>query len=125
MILLLTHDASFLSRPLSGKFIFFSGSIFYIFKYLSYLVEVFFIRVNFIFYLLGFFFLKIRCMKLTKMNTMTLNNFEENSSVETRTEVPATNQPVSIYQPTSYDYLALLPALITAVTPLILVLKKK
>ncbi|WP_186227597.1 hypothetical protein [[Scytonema hofmanni] UTEX B 1581] len=56
---------------------------------------------------------------------MTLNNFEENSSVETRTEVPATNQPVSIYQPTSYDYLALLPALITAVTPLILVLKKK
>ncbi|MBD2606021.1 hypothetical protein H6G81_16185 [Scytonema hofmannii FACHB-248] len=59
------------------------------------------------------------------MNTMTLNNFEENSSVETRTEVPATNQPVSIYQPTSYDYLALLPALITAVTPLILVLKKK
>lgn len=56
---------------------------------------------------------------------MTLDNFEENSSVGTRTEVPPTNPTESIHQPTPYDYLALLPALITAVTPLILVLKKK
>jgi len=42
--------------------------------------------------------------------------------------VPATNNP-SVPQitkpPTSYDYLALIPAILTAVTPLILGLRKK
>ncbi|MDJ0676659.1 MAG: hypothetical protein QNJ36_14980 [Calothrix sp. MO_167.B42] len=52
-------------------------------------------------------------------------SFEENSLVGTITEVPNTNPTTPIYQPTPYDYLALLPALIAAITRLILALKKK
>lgn len=54
-----------------------------------------------------------------------LNNFDNNS---THIEVPATPNvptPQVGQQPTPYDYLTLLPALITAATPLILGLKKK
>lgn len=55
----------------------------------------------------------------------TMISFEENSLVGTITEVPNTNPTTPIYQPTPYDYLALLPALIAAITRLILALKKK
>jgi hypothetical protein len=52
----------------------------------------------------------------------------ENPSVGTHIGVPATNNvptPQVEQPPTPYDYLALFPVLITAVTPLILGLKKK
>lgn len=60
----------------------------------------------------------------TKPNQINL----ENPSVETHIGVPATSNiptPQVGQQLTPYDYLTLLPALITAATPLILGLKKK
>jgi hypothetical protein len=52
----------------------------------------------------------------------------ENPSLETRIDVPVAGNfstPQAGQSLTPYDYLALLPVLITAVTPLILGLKKK
>lgn len=55
------------------------------------------------------------------------NNTQENLSIGTHIEVPVVpslNTPVTP-QPTLYDYLALIPVLITCATPLILGLKGK
>ncbi|MBE9216496.1 hypothetical protein IQ247_28195 [Plectonema cf. radiosum LEGE 06105] len=56
-----------------------------------------------------------------------LPNNPQKISAETYINVPATsNFPTPpVIQPTPYDYLALLPAILTALTPLILGLKKK
>jgi hypothetical protein len=55
------------------------------------------------------------------------NNTQENLSIGTSVGVPpmpSLNTPVTL-QPTLYDYLALIPVLITSATPLILALKGK
>jgi hypothetical protein len=56
------------------------------------------------------------------------NNSEKFQPTGTHIVIPATNDvPASLVRPTPtiYDYLTLLPVLITALTPLILEFKKK
>ncbi|BAZ12757.1 hypothetical protein NIES4071_45900 [Calothrix sp. NIES-4071] len=57
---------------------------------------------------------------------MILNIREQSQSTGTQIGLPPTaNVPTLQQPPTPYDYLTLLPVLITAVTPLILGLKNK
>lgn len=59
----------------------------------------------------------------TKMITNNQQNTTEDLKAGTNTEVPAVNpneRSPSITQPTLYDYLTVLPAIIAAATPLIL-----
>jgi hypothetical protein len=59
---------------------------------------------------------------------MISNNRPEKSSIGTHVHVPPlhqTSHPQLVQQPTPYDYLALLPVLIAAATPLILGFKGK
>jgi hypothetical protein len=55
------------------------------------------------------------------------NNAQKNPSVATNIAVPPipTSSSQFVQQPTPYDYLTLIPVLITAITPLILALKRK
>jgi hypothetical protein len=64
----------------------------------------------------------------TKMITNNQQNTTEDLKAGTNTEVPAVNPNLrspSITQPTLYDYLTVLPAVIAAATPLILGLATK
>ncbi|WP_373527393.1 hypothetical protein [Nostoc sp.] len=62
------------------------------------------------------------------MITKNQQNTKSDFLPETNTEVPAINpneRSPSIMQPTLYDYLTILPVIITAATPLILGLRRK
>lgn len=64
----------------------------------------------------------------TQMITNNQQNRTENFTSGTNTEIPAVNsnwRSPSITQPTLYDYLTVLPAIIAAATPLILGLTEK
>lgn len=64
----------------------------------------------------------------TQMITNNQQNRTENFTSGTNTEIPAVNsnwRSPSITQPTLYDYLTVLPAIIAAATPLILGLARK
>lgn len=66
-------------------------------------------------------------LALTKMITKNQQNTTTDVLSETNTEVPATNpnERSPLAQPTLYDYLTVLPAIIAAATPLILGLTAK